>query len=121
MIGDYQSLLIIAFCPKFCPPMSSASIALYIKWKHGEKQSPLLDYEGNSMKDVDGNVVLCDGGWNDPKIVGQFNTAVKAVHNAKGHRGDYQESCSECFELEKKGCGHEGCTNHRGQNFGQNA
>jgi hypothetical protein len=23
--------------------------------------------------------------------------------------------------LEKKGCGHEGCTNHRGQNFGQNA
>jgi hypothetical protein len=67
--------------------MSSTSIALYIKWKRGEKESPLFDSEGNPLLDIEGNAILCDGGWNDSRIVGQFNSAVKAVHNAKDHRG----------------------------------
>jgi hypothetical protein len=46
--------------------------------------------------------------------VGQFNSAVKVVHNAIDHRGQYEEWCSDCFNMEKIGHDHEGCENHCG-------
>jgi hypothetical protein len=97
--------------------MSSTSIALYINWKHGERESPLLDCEGNQLLDVEGKAILCDGGWNDPRIVGQCNSAVKAIHGARGHTGEYEEWCSDCFDMERIGHGHEGCTNHCGHSL----
>jgi hypothetical protein len=116
LIGDYESLLILqenAPTP-FCPSMSAVNLALFIKWKRGEKGTPLLRLDASSVSDIFGMPIACEGGWNDPKNVQQFNSAVVAVHGVHEQRGQYQEKCTKCIELENSGDGYMGCRIHRG-------
>lgn len=116
LIGDYESLLILQEnAPEpFCPSMSAVNLALFIKWKRGEKGTPLVRLDNSSVIDIFGSPIKCEGGWKDPKNVQQFNSAVVAIHGVHEQRGQYQEKCTECIELENRGDGHMGCRIHRG-------
>lgn len=116
MIGDYESLLMLQDCAPhpFCPSMSAESITLFIQRKGGEHGEPLLDASSKPVKDVLGIPVLIDGGWNDPKNVKQFNSALVAIHAANNQREQYEEKCDVCIAMEATGAGHQGCHIHRG-------
>jgi hypothetical protein len=114
MLGDYESLLMLQenAPEKFCPSMNADNIALFIKWKRTAKSEYLTESSGNIINDVLGQPVLCDGGWNDPKNVKQFMSAVRVIHYAHNQRGQYREKCSECVRLHEIGQGHLGCHFH---------
>lgn len=56
------------------------------------------------IKDVFGNIILCEGSWKDPKNAEQLISAVGALHAAKGHRETFYDSCEDCIKAENIGC-----------------
>ena len=46
--------------------MDTHALALCFDFKHNELGSHLIDFEGKTVKDCTGNLVLCEGSWNDP-------------------------------------------------------
>ena len=115
LIGRYSSLLMLldTVPEPFCPSMEPEAIALFIKYKRGEMDEVLQDLSGNSVFDVFGNLVRCDGKWKDPKNVDQLLSAIGAIHSANGQRGTFIDTCVECVNLESQKNYH-GCRFHRG-------
>ena len=105
LIGSYDSLLMLLDNPPepFCPSMDPLAVALFVKYKRNKAGMELTDGNGNIVKDNFGNIVVCDGKWNDPKNVDQLLSAVGAIHAARGQRGPYEDCCNECIELDKVG------------------
>ncbi|KAI8833674.1 hypothetical protein BJ741DRAFT_579538 [Chytriomyces cf. hyalinus JEL632] len=84
LIGDHDSQLMLMDNPPPCPPsMNKESIVKFIKFKREEEGTPLL-YNNELVLDIYGIPVVCQGGWNDPKIVVQLLTALTSVHEARG-------------------------------------
>ncbi|KAJ3081495.1 hypothetical protein HDU99_005544 [Rhizoclosmatium hyalinum] len=109
---SYLSLLDVKVEP-FCPSMNANTIALFIRFKRWPKGTPLEDFDGNAVfvdgsgdEDEEEEQVLCQGGWNDPKNVERFGSAVTVIHEAKGGalgKGKYEEKCRECVKPETEG------------------
>jgi hypothetical protein len=115
-IGDYESLLMLQDnAPRpFCPSISASTISEFIRWKRTASGKPFLNRNREPIMDVLGRPMFCNGGWNDPRNVLQFNSAVIALHSSHNQRGQYLERCIECVNLERSGSGHLGCQFHRG-------
>lgn len=48
--------------------------------------SELVDAYMRPVRNIEGNVVLCEGGWNDPKNSEQLQSAISALHQQFGIR-----------------------------------
>jgi hypothetical protein len=46
--------------------MNAETISMFIKFKRGKAGTVLLDSNNQQVYDVNENVVVCQGGWNDP-------------------------------------------------------
>jgi len=106
IVGDYESLLMLhdRAPDDFCPSMNPVSITQFISFKRSTKGSDLTDLTSSqNVMDVDGNVVKCQGGWNDPRNVDQCLAAVSALHSARGQRGSFKDRCNQCVELDDQG------------------
>ena len=107
LVGDYESLLILSpNAPSpFCPSMDPETIVSFIKFKRSAEGAELLDKDGNAVKDVLGNPVLCQGGWDDPRNVEQLMSAVGLLHEARGEtgRGAFEDRCLACIAAESEG------------------
>ena len=117
LIGDYESSIILNLRrPDFSPSMSVETIVLYLRYKFHRETYVLKDLSGNNVKDVDGNVIMCTGTWNDPGNAEHFRAAINALHEARGveNRGLYLEVCKACQALSESNR-HKGCKNHSGQ------
>ena len=81
----YTSMLMLEEHPpdKFCPAMNPTTIALFIIFKRSKKGEPLLDQHGNPVKDVFGEEIKCQGGWNNPKNAEQYLAAIGCIHAAR--------------------------------------
>jgi len=119
LIGDYDSSIILnARCPAFSPSMRVETIVLYLRFKFQQETQVLKDLSGNVVKDVDGDVIMCTGTWNDPGNAEHFRAAINSLHEAQGveNRGLYLEVCTECQGLSDNDR-HKGCKNHAGQSL----
>ena len=96
--------------------MYDKKIALAIKFKRRAKGTQLQDEAGRDVKDVFGNPIKCQGGWNDPVIPKQLCSAISAICRAKGVSSteSYCEECDECLDLDQQQLYH-GCDLHRGR------
>ncbi|CEP01650.1 hypothetical protein PBRA_008592, partial [Plasmodiophora brassicae] len=117
LIGDYKSLILLGDCiPKYAPSMLARTIVRYMDWKTGEEGSALLDVNGASVVDVDGNAVVCDGQWKNPGTLVQFLAAVSNAHKAAGMDGvAYAEPCDQCVDLYETRGSVRGCRHHAGR------
>ncbi|SPQ96452.1 unnamed protein product (mitochondrion) [Plasmodiophora brassicae] len=117
LIGDYKSLILLGDCiPKYAPSMLARTIVRYLDWKTGEEGSALLDVNGASVVDVDGNAVVCDGQWKNPGTLVQFLAAVSNAHKAAGMDGvAYAEPCDQCVDLYETRGSVRGCRHHAGR------
>jgi hypothetical protein len=114
LIGDYESLLIMEEnAPEYCIAMNVESLMLYLQFKRNEKGTKLLNLASEEVKDVNGNVLTCQGAWKNPKIVDHVTAAVKLLHNARNNSMEYQDPCPHCCErpLEDQ---YKGCAMHAG-------
>lgn len=113
-IQDFDSLLMLRREPlEYFPSMNPKSIVLHHVWKTSKKGTPLMDEHGNSVKDLDGKDILCNGTWCSPENLDQCRSAISTLHKARNMIGAYEKPCQECIELDKK---HQyyGCRFHRG-------
>jgi hypothetical protein len=94
LIGDYESALIFADPPVEYPPsINPVSIGYFLTWKTGKNGAALLD-GSVAVKDALNRPILCQGGWNAPVNLGQFFSAVNALHGGIGMgQRDYEEKC----------------------------
>ena len=90
--------------------MKSESLCIYIIYNRREKGTVLMDLKKNPVKDVDGNLIKCLGGWKNPRCIDNLCSAVSAVHIAHGLVGQYQDTCDACLSLpddkRREGCWH---------------
>jgi hypothetical protein len=63
----------------YCPSMNSKTISNFIKWKREAKGSILKGSDNVPIKDIDNQIIKCEGGWKDPKNVGQLNSAIVSI------------------------------------------
>lgn len=103
MIGSYDDALILCGVAD-APPVSVESLCLYMKYKRGEKGSPLLGFDNNSVIDAAGAPVLCEGTWKDPHKQDQFKAAVAALHSNNGHNHLPTTPCVDCQKERMVGC-----------------
>ena len=103
LIQDYESAMICCGVEKACP-IAVETLCLYLRYKRGEKDSELLDSDGNQVFDPAGNAILCVGDWNDPHKQDQFVGATKALHQSNGQEGECREQCDDCLLNEERGC-----------------
>jgi hypothetical protein len=119
VIGDYDSLLIMLPRPPepFCPSMQPKTIDLFVRFKMQAKDTVLLDDDGEIVKDVLGEPVLCQGTWKHPRNVDQCLMAVQACHRARNQVGAFVDVCKQCVELDQAGDANRqlGCKYHRGK------
>ncbi|RQM28116.1 hypothetical protein B5M09_013478 [Aphanomyces astaci] len=119
LIGDYSSLLILRVdAPAYPPAMSAKSVCAYLKFKTGSVGTPLYYDDSNKLPvtSVDGDHVLCQGQWKDPKNMVQFSAAVSAAHKAKDMDCvPYEESCAACILLYEQTKATTGCRHHGGR------
>ncbi|KAI3650647.1 hypothetical protein MP228_004128 [Amoeboaphelidium protococcarum] len=112
LIGDYESLLMLLDrATDGCPAMKPETIANFIRFNRFSPDQELIGHDDHPVKDIFGNVVLCRGGWNDPKNVEQCNTAITVLHEERGNRGQFIESCKLCLSELENGVNH-GCRRH---------
>ncbi|RKP17529.1 hypothetical protein ROZALSC1DRAFT_24113 [Rozella allomycis CSF55] len=101
LIGDHESLLLLhKHCPTpFCLSINGTCVAYDITSKHGIKGSIIKDINQNEVIDVFGEPVQCFGGWNDPKNLKQFMSALGWLHTLRGNGGQYEEPFLKKFEV----------------------
>lgn len=78
LIADYESAMICCGVEKACP-IAVETLCLCLRYKRGEKDSELLDDDGNQVFDPAGNAILCVGEWNDPHKQDQFVGAIITI------------------------------------------
>ncbi|KAJ3287457.1 hypothetical protein HDU76_007820, partial [Blyttiomyces sp. JEL0837] len=105
LTGDYTSLIPLqerAVIP-ICPSVNATTIALYLRWKQGKPNTDLLYPSGEPVFDTAGNKIKSIGGWNDPKIMNQFLSAMTRLHKSRKQTSAYQDICKLCAR-DGKGC-----------------
>ncbi|KAJ3289585.1 hypothetical protein HDU76_007515 [Blyttiomyces sp. JEL0837] len=105
LTGDYTSLIPLQereVIP-ICPSVNAKTIALYLRWKQGKPNTPLLHPSGEPVFDTAGKPIKCIGGWNDPKIMNQFLSAMTRLHKSRKQTSAYQDDCKLCIR-DGKGC-----------------
>lgn len=104
LIGHFDSAMIVdrANCPTRPVPVSPESLALYMDYRCGTNGDKLLKPDGSTVTDVDGNELLCVGGWNSPTMLGKFHAAVLFLHKTgypENCGEQYHNSCESCLAL----------------------
>ena len=72
LIGDYESAILPdrENCPGYPPPVKLRTALLFMNFRSQLPGEALLDPETNEqVKDKDGNLVYCRGGWRAEKTV----------------------------------------------------
>ncbi|KAJ3093651.1 hypothetical protein HDU96_002116 [Phlyctochytrium bullatum] len=95
----------------FFPSMDWKSLAKYVLFKTGEAKTELT-FDRAPVRDINNNVIQCEGTWNAPKVVNQFVSAIGALHIARGQRGEYRDVCRACCS--NTSADFNGCAQHRG-------
>ena len=80
----------------FCPSMNAETISKYIKFKRGLKEET-LQYHGENVLDISGEIIKCSQSWIAPKNVKQLNSSGSALHQENNQGGTYIDICNECF------------------------
>ena len=94
-IQDFDSLLMLRREPlEYFPSMNPKSIVLHHVWKTSKKGTPLMDEHGNSVKDLDGQDILCNGTWCSPEKLDQCRSAISTLHKARNMIGAYEKPLS---------------------------
>lgn len=105
LIGDYQSATLLdrSRCPSNPYPMKPETFITYLDFKYGRKGSHLMEgdqLEGNQVKDIKGNPILCQGTWESPGMTDKIRAAVDVLHKAyEVLRNDYVPSCRTCMSM----------------------
>ena len=106
-LGDFQTATI--FDRKRCPadplPAKPETIALYFRWKTGQKDEVLKDSKGNPvyqtglLNSTEKSTVpiKCVFDWHCPSNIDKNLAAINALHNAYKHlKGNYRDVCTDC-------------------------
>ncbi|CEO95342.1 hypothetical protein PBRA_004108, partial [Plasmodiophora brassicae] len=117
LVGDYDSLLVLQDdAPSdHCPSMSAKTLSNFVRFKRGVQGTPLVDASGVPVLDRRGQPVVCQGGWNGPGNVEQFESAVTAVHAARDQRGNFEDACNACWDAFQAARQASACGLHVGQ------
>ncbi|KAI3636400.1 hypothetical protein MIR68_005752 [Amoeboaphelidium protococcarum] len=83
-IGDYESLLMVHVrCPtRFSLSMIVKTIAAFVLFTTKQPESDSVGKDGRVVKDLLGNALKVQVGYNSPVNVTWFLPAVRAVHGA---------------------------------------
>jgi hypothetical protein len=113
LIGDYMSMIILdEQAPKTCPAMDPRSIRLLHRYKSQPKGTVLLDDTGEELLDFKKRKIICTGEWRCKQTLEHLFATIALVHKEKGHGGDYQDRCDECWnQFQTSGASH-GCRHH---------
>lgn len=100
LIGDVASMIILSKNVKtnVYPSVNSSTIANYAGYKYGNKDSILLDMDGEIVRDTNGNPILCEGSWSAPINYEQFLSSISQAHKYHGQEGPYQPACPNCYK-----------------------
>ena len=100
LIVDYRSIIILLenVAVSMCPSMNPRTIALFIDWKHGNKNELLYDHTNKVVVDVNGNFICNNGDWNNPGNKDQLLTTVTKLHETHAPGGLYTAPCEACYD-----------------------
>ena len=117
LIGDYESMLmLLPTVPEHAPSMKAETCELMLRFKRQAKNTPLMRTGSNSaqqVRDIFGNKVYAQGGWNNPKGEWILTAGITGLHQNHGHTGEgYCKPCGKCMrKLDQS----KGCVHHVGQ------
>ncbi len=73
----------------------------FLRFKREKMGDKLTQNSSNDIvTDIFKKDIECDGQWKAPDNADTYNSMINALHMAfKGHRGTYNDPCSECCTL----------------------
>jgi len=93
-------LMLIWPAPSNVPSMELAVMEEFPRFKRLDPNAPLMSTDDSEqLKDIFGELMTCDGGWNNPKNTEHFKAAIGDLHIANSRGGQYVEHCDACRAL----------------------
>ncbi|SPQ94712.1 Tyr recombinase domain-containing protein [Plasmodiophora brassicae] len=92
--------------------MDICNLKLYLQYKLSSAGMPMVDNAGRPKLCADGEQLIAEGGWNDPKNAEQFGSAVTQIHVERGLTGPYEEPCESCVREYDANNQSPGCVKH---------
>ncbi|KAL3920374.1 MAG: hypothetical protein SGILL_003296 [Bacillariaceae sp.] len=104
LIGDYQSATLCDddMCPQKPLPFHPNSWCLFLDYKCGKAGDPLLDSNGQQVKDVDDQPIFISGSYESPSSINKVHSSTLFLHEImypETCSGHYTLNCEECQKL----------------------
>ena len=85
-------------CPSNPHPADPKTLVLFFEWKSGAMSTPLVDLNGNPVKDLNQRTISCAGDCHTPQCLNKCDGAIKTLHDAHENcRGACHQPCKDCL------------------------
>ena len=108
-MGDYTSMIFLLRHPPgngHSPSMSVRSIHAFVNHKFLPQGSPLSDLHNNTVLDIDGNPITCEGTIKAQQWLKTFYASIVQVHRNNQRDGPFVSQCLPCLASKPTGCQH---------------